>query len=202
MAVWIVAAGAALVLGGVGIGAVVASRPKTDASSASSTMRAPDPTQAVTTTSAEQGSPAAAGKSSDPPTISVGDLPGAKAAAGGTNSTASAGASGAAGAAGTTGGATGAAGAAGAAGATGATGASSAYGPIAKDQGRLNVAAPPGGCAIAIDGKDRGQTPIAAIDLPAGQHQVQCKPSSGKSRSATVTVTDGATSKYRFALDD
>lgn len=68
--------------------------------------------------------------------------------------------------------------------------------------GRLSVTATPGWCTIAVDGKERGATPVAALELPAGSHQVTCKPASGKTRSASVTVVDGTTAKYKFALDD
>jgi serine/threonine protein kinase len=68
--------------------------------------------------------------------------------------------------------------------------------------GRLSIAASPGGCAISIDGKEHGATPVASIDLSVGAHQIVCKPATGKPRTATVTIADGASSKYRFALDD
>ena len=158
---WLVAAGAALVIGGIGIGAVVAARPRVD--TAPVTARAPetttpqspatDPANAiapVTTTLAEQTAPL----SNEPPTVSVDSLPGAKSAT------------------------------------------------VPKGSGRLNLAASPGWCTITIDGKDHGPTPLASIDLPAGAHQIVCKPATGKPRTASVVVQDGATSKYRFALDD
>ncbi|MBN9167301.1 MAG: PEGA domain-containing protein [Myxococcales bacterium] len=74
--------------------------------------------------------------------------------------------------------------------------------PVAKGSGRLNVAASPGWCTITIDGKEHGPTPLASIDLAAGPHQIVCKPATGKARTASVIVQDGASSKYRFALDD
>ena len=158
---WLVAAGAALVVGGIGIGAVVAARPQTDASPVAA--RTPDTTApqspasdpasaaAITTPAPEQTAPA----SNEPPTVSVDSLPGAKSAA-----------------------------------------------PVAKGSGRLNVAASPGWCTITIDGKEHGPTPLASIDLAAGPHQIVCKPATGKARTASVIVQDGASSKYRFALDD
>jgi hypothetical protein len=75
-------------------------------------------------------------------------------------------------------------------------------GPLRKGFGRLSVAASPGWCAISIDGKDRGLTPVMSVDLPAGTHQVLCRPEVGKLRTATVTLREGATARYRFALDD
>ena len=158
---WLLAAGAALVAGGIGIGAVVAARPHTDATPVAA--RTPDPTapqspasdpasaSPITTAPAEPPAP----PSNEPPTVSVDSLPGAKSAA-----------------------------------------------PVAKGSGRLNVAASPGWCTITIDGKEHGPTPLASIDLPAGPHQIVCKPATGKARTASVIVQDGASSKYRFALDD
>jgi len=158
---WLVAAGAALVVGGIGIGAGVAARPQTDASPVAARTPdttapqspASDPASAapITTPAPEQTAPA----SNEPPTVSVDSLPGAKSAA-----------------------------------------------PVAKGSGRLNVAASPGWCTITIDGKEHGPTPLASIDLAAGPHQIVCKPATGKARTASVIVQDGASSKYRFALDD
>jgi serine/threonine-protein kinase len=75
-------------------------------------------------------------------------------------------------------------------------------GPVAKGNGRLLVAAAPGWCTITIDGKERGPTPVPHLDLAAGPHQIECKAPSGKTRTATVTVQEGATSRYRFVLDE
>jgi hypothetical protein len=64
------------------------------------------------------------------------------------------------------------------------------------------VAAAPGWCALSVDGKERGATPVASMDLPAGAHELECRMPNGKVRTATVTVQDGATSRYRFVLED
>ncbi len=157
---WLVAAGAALVIGGIGIGAVVAARPGPATMSAAhapetsgaATSAPTNASDAVTTTSAEQP-PAPA--SVETPTVSVDSLPKAAAAA-----------------------------------------------VVPKGAGRLSLAASPGWCTIAIDGTERGPTPIAAIDLPAGTHQISCKPANGKPRFASVVIQDGANAKYRFALDE
>lgn len=69
-------------------------------------------------------------------------------------------------------------------------------------RGHLAVTSSPMSCAITIDGKDYGPSPVTSTELEAGEHQVVCTLSSGKQRSATVTVTDGVSSKYRFAFDD
>ncbi|HVH41130.1 MAG TPA: protein kinase [Labilithrix sp.] len=153
---WLVAAGAALVLGGIGIGAVLAARGRTDTAaarpgetSAPPVDRTPD-NRAASTSAAEAGS----APGTDTPTVSVDSLPGA------------------------------------------------AKSTPPKGFGHLSLAASPGSCAITIDGKDRGVTPLGSVELPAGAHQLLCKPASGKPRTATVTIEDGAISKYRFALDD
>jgi eukaryotic-like serine/threonine-protein kinase len=155
---WLVAAGAALVIGGIGIGAVVAARPRPEAASARAAETAAPPALAPTTdpTSATAATPhdePASTPASEPPTINVEALPGAKSA-------------------------------------------------TPKGSGRLSVAASPGWCTITIDGKERGPTPLAGIDLAAGPHQILCKPATGKPRTASITIQDGATSKYRFALGD
>jgi len=75
-------------------------------------------------------------------------------------------------------------------------------GPVPKGSGRLLVTAAPGWCTLSVDGKDRGPTPVAGVDLPAGAHQLRCDVPGGKIRTANVTVQDGATSRYKFALDE
>lgn len=169
---WIVAAGAALVIGGIGIGAVVAARPSPTVGSAVrtqspeadgplSTLPPSKPQTSVLdaapTSPVEQTAPtpriAEPPRIADPPTVSVDALPKATVAS------------------------------------------------VPKGAGRLSLAASPGWCDIAIDGKEHGPTPIAAIDLPAGPHHISCKPATGKQRVARIVIQDGATSKYRFALD-
>lgn len=136
---WLIAAGAALVLGGIGIGAVVVAGGRSEPAAAH-----------------VQPPPAPVEKSTgDTPTLTVDALPGASSEA-----------------------------------------------PLPKGSGRLSVAASPGACALTIDGTERGLTPVASVILSAGVHQLACKPSKGKPRVTSVTVPDGATSKYRFAFED
>ena len=71
----------------------------------------------------------------------------------------------------------------------------------ATGSGRVSVSANPGWCALAIDGVSRGPTPIAGLELTAGPHQLVCTPQNGKPHSMTVTVLDGTTSKYKFAVE-
>lgn len=154
---WLLAAaGVVLVVGGIGIGAVVSARPRTDTTSG--VARGPETTAPRSTgadpVSTTPPSEQTALSSNEPPTVSVNSLPGAK------NAT-----------------------------------------PVARGSGRLNVAASPGWCTITIDGTEHGPTPLAGVDLPAGPHRIVCKPATGKARTANVVVQDGASAKYRFALD-
>jgi serine/threonine-protein kinase len=73
---------------------------------------------------------------------------------------------------------------------------------IARGSGRLALTASPGRCNIVVDRKERGVTPIAALDLPAGKHEITCRTPEGKERTASVTVRDGVVAKRRFELDD
>lgn len=75
-------------------------------------------------------------------------------------------------------------------------------GPLARGAGRLLVSASPGWCNLTIDGKERGPTPVAGLDLPAGPHQLRCDAPSGKTKTQTVTIQDGSTSRIKLALDE
>jgi hypothetical protein len=77
-----------------------------------------------------------------------------------------------------------------------------ATGPVVRGYGRVHVSASPGWCNVSVDGKDKGPTPIAGIDLAAGMHTVTCKTASGKTKSMTVHVLDGQTAKEKFSLED
>jgi eukaryotic-like serine/threonine-protein kinase len=77
-----------------------------------------------------------------------------------------------------------------------------ASGPIVKGYGRLFVQASPGWCTVSVDGKERGPTPIAALDIVAGPHTVTCKTPAGKTRSMVVHVVDGQPSKQKFSLNE
>jgi serine/threonine-protein kinase len=72
----------------------------------------------------------------------------------------------------------------------------------AKGNGRLSIAASPGHCAVSIDGVSRGPTPLAAFEVPAGMHRVDCVTSTGKARTASVNVAEGAAAHYKFSLDE
>ena len=77
-----------------------------------------------------------------------------------------------------------------------------ATGPVVKGYGRLGITASPGWCHVAVDGKDKGPTPIAALDLTAGNHTITCKPPSGKTKSMTVFVPEGQVTKQKFSFED
>ena len=77
-----------------------------------------------------------------------------------------------------------------------------ATGPVVRGYGRVHVTASPGWSNLSVAGKDKGPTPIAGIDLPAGMHTLSCKTPGGKTKSTTVNVLDGQTNKQKFAFDD
>ena len=67
--------------------------------------------------------------------------------------------------------------------------------------GRLMIGASPGWCTVSVDGQKQGPTPLPAIDLPAGQHQLRCEPPNGRAKSASVNIQDGATARYKFNVE-
>ncbi len=71
-----------------------------------------------------------------------------------------------------------------------------------KSAGRLLVVASSGWCNVSVDGVPRGATPLPPLELTQGAHNLECKPPSGKTRVARVNVQDGATARYKFALDN
>jgi hypothetical protein len=76
-------------------------------------------------------------------------------------------------------------------------------GPVAKGYGRLYIGSSSGWCAISVDGNKKGPTPLPAIDVPIGAHQLRCEPPNGKSTQiANVTVLDGQTARYSFKLEE
>ena len=82
------------------------------------------------------------------------------------------------------------------------TNAGKALGPVPRGAGRLLVTATPGWCNLSVDGKERGPTPVAGIDLPAGAHQLRCDAPGGKVKTTNVTIQEGATSRIKIALDE
>jgi hypothetical protein len=68
--------------------------------------------------------------------------------------------------------------------------------------GRLAIVASPGACSVSIDGVARGTTPLGGLELPAGPHRIDCAPPSGKPKTVSVTISEGASARYKFSLDD
>jgi serine/threonine-protein kinase len=76
-------------------------------------------------------------------------------------------------------------------------------GPVPKGMGRIFVGSQPGWCAISVDGNKKGPTPLPALDLAVGPHQIRCEPPNGKpTKVAGVTVLEGQTARYAFKLDE
>lgn len=84
----------------------------------------------------------------------------------------------------------------------GTTAGAKPLGPVPHGAGRLLVTAAPGWCNLTVDGKERGPTPVAGLDLPSGAHQLRCDAPGGKVKTQSVTVQEGATSRVKIALDD
>jgi serine/threonine protein kinase len=75
-------------------------------------------------------------------------------------------------------------------------------GAPAKGNGRLSIIASPGWCAVSVDGVQRGVTPLATFELPAGGHRLDCVSPSGKTRTASINVAEGTATHYRFTLEE
>jgi len=78
------------------------------------------------------------------------------------------------------------------------------HGPVARARGggRLTVTAKPGKCSLTIDGVPRGATPLRALELSAGVHQIDCMRPGAKSRMISVAITEGSDAYYQFALPE
>jgi serine/threonine protein kinase len=74
--------------------------------------------------------------------------------------------------------------------------------PKSNGNGRLMIVAGPGSCAVSVDGVSRGSTPLPGIELAAGPHRIECSPATGKPKTVNVTVSEGASARYKFSLDD
>jgi serine/threonine-protein kinase len=68
--------------------------------------------------------------------------------------------------------------------------------------GHLSVTSTPSWCALSVDGALHGLTPVAAFGIGPGTHRLDCVPPSGRAKSATVTVAEGADARYEFALSE
>jgi serine/threonine-protein kinase len=68
--------------------------------------------------------------------------------------------------------------------------------------GRLQIVSSPGPCSVSVDGVSRGTTPLGGLELPAGAHRIDCAPALGRAKSVNLTISDGASARYKFSLDD
>jgi len=75
------------------------------------------------------------------------------------------------------------------------------HGPVPKGMGRLVLSAAPVACAMSVDGTPKGNTAMASVDLAPGAHQLRCEVPGKPARTASITLTEGQTLKYKFALD-
>jgi eukaryotic-like serine/threonine-protein kinase len=74
--------------------------------------------------------------------------------------------------------------------------------PTGMGVGRLHIVSSPSSCSVSIDGVARGTTPVAGIELSAGQHRLDCAPPNGKPKTVSVTIIEGASARYRFSFDE
>ncbi len=65
--------------------------------------------------------------------------------------------------------------------------------------GRLAIDAAPQACAITVDGRSRGSTPVSLVDLSPGSHSVRCETSSGIAKIVSVSVVEGQTTHHHFS---
>jgi eukaryotic-like serine/threonine-protein kinase len=68
------------------------------------------------------------------------------------------------------------------------------------DNGTLVAVAVGGSCAFSVNGASKGTTSTLKVSLKPGTYSVTCAPSSGSSKSKSVTVTSGGTAMAMFKL--
>lgn len=69
-----------------------------------------------------------------------------------------------------------------------------------KGKGKLNVGASGGWCNVSVDGQAKGATPLAGLELPAGNHSVTCVSPEGKSQTSQVAVQPDGVARVKFSL--
>ncbi len=74
--------------------------------------------------------------------------------------------------------------------------------PKGPGNGRLAIVSTPTPCSVSVDGVARGVTPTGALELTAGAHRIDCAPAAGKAKSVNLTITEGASARYKFSLED
>jgi serine/threonine protein kinase len=73
--------------------------------------------------------------------------------------------------------------------------------PLEKGKGRLFISAGPSWCTVTVDGVSKGPTPLPALDLAPGTHQLRCDAPSKKSKTVSVVIQEAATANYKFSID-
>ena len=69
-----------------------------------------------------------------------------------------------------------------------------------KAAGRLQVTAVDEACTLYVDDARRGTTPLS-VDVPAGSHRLRCESDVSDAKTADVSVSEGATTKYTFRFE-
>ena len=67
-------------------------------------------------------------------------------------------------------------------------------------EGHLEVLAEHGSCAVVIDGRPNGSTPLAEIAVSAGKHAVRCMAKDGRIVDADVQVPNGGLARHVFSF--
>lgn len=73
--------------------------------------------------------------------------------------------------------------------------------PLDKGLGRLVISAGPGWCTVTVDGQPKGPTPLPALDLTPGAHQLRCEAPGKKAKVVSVIIQEAATANYKFSID-
>lgn len=73
--------------------------------------------------------------------------------------------------------------------------------PVAVGTGKLNVGSRGGYCAVSVDGRAHGSTPVGGIQLPAGNHRVTCRTEAGKTLSQGVRIEADQTARVSFTIE-
>jgi hypothetical protein len=69
----------------------------------------------------------------------------------------------------------------------------------AREPGTLSLMAIPS-ASVRIDGRDRGNTPLINLSLPAGEHRVELRSEDGRSKTITVRIESGRPTRQRVEL--
>jgi len=73
--------------------------------------------------------------------------------------------------------------------------------PLEKGRGRLFITAGPGWCKVTVDGQPKGPTPLPALDLAPGAHQLKCEAPGKKPKLVSVVIQEAAAANYKFSVD-